>query len=123
MDTTNILGRGAVRELGKLMRALAAAIEWGKGRGYEGYLGSSVKGRGRHRLVGQGGAAGAAGWDCGRRGPALGAVAAGPGGVARTALSGRIVDAAQLLGQLLLQDIERKSGDGDGDDGVSLKAG
>ena len=35
----------------------------------------------------------------------------------------RIVDAAELLGQLLLQDIERKSGDGDGDDGVSLKDG
>ena len=34
-----------------------------------------------------------------------------------------IVDAAELLGQLLLQDIERKSGDGDGDDGVSLKDG
>ena len=33
------------------------------------------------------------------------------------------MDAAQLLGQLLLQDIERKSGDGDGDDGVSLKDG
>ena len=28
-----------------------------------------------------------------------------------------------MLGQLLLQDIERKSGDGDGDDGVSLKDG
>ena len=33
----------------------------------------------------------------------------------------RIVDGAELLGQLLLQDIERKSGDGDG--GVSLKSG
>ena len=30
-----------------------------------------------------------------------------------------IVDAAELLGQLLLQDIERKSGDGDADHGVS----
>ena len=34
----------------------------------------------------------------------------------------QIVAAAELLGQLLLQDIERKSGDGD-DDGVSLKGG
>ena len=36
-----------------------------------------------------------------------------------------IVDGAELLGQLLLQDIERKSGDGDGDadDGVSLRDG
>ena len=33
----------------------------------------------------------------------------------------RIVTEAELLGQLLLQDIERKSGDGDG--GVSLKDG
>ena len=35
----------------------------------------------------------------------------------------QIVAGAELLGQLLLQDIERKSGDGDGDDGVSLKDG
>ena len=45
----------------------------------------------------------------------------------------RIVDAAELLGQLLLQDVERKSGDGDADadadadaaaaDGVSLRDG
>ena len=36
----------------------------------------------------------------------------------------RIVAGAELLGQLLLQDIERKGGDGDGDgDGVSLKGG
>ena len=33
----------------------------------------------------------------------------------------RIVDAAELLGQLLLQDVERKSGDGDAADGVSLR--
>ena len=32
-----------------------------------------------------------------------------------------IVGGAELLGQLLLQDIERKSGDGDVDDGVSLR--
>ena len=53
----NILGRGAVRDtcnlladgIVKLLRALAAVEkssvkEWGKARGYEGYLGSSVKG-------------------------------------------------------------------------------
>ena len=37
-----------------------------------------------------------------------------------------IVDGAELLGQLLLQDVERKSGDGDADaadDGVSLRDG
>ena len=35
----------------------------------------------------------------------------------------QIVAGAELLGQLLLQDIERKSGDGDGDHGVRLKDG
>ena len=40
-----------------------------------------------------------------------------------SAESQQIVAGAELLGQLLLQDIERKSGDGDGDDGVSLKGG
>ena len=36
-----------------------------------------------------------------------------------------MVDGAELLGQLLLQDIERRSGDGDGDadDGVSVRDG
>ena len=34
-----------------------------------------------------------------------------------------IVAGAELLGQLLLQDIERKSGDGDVDDGVSIRDG
>ena len=36
----------------------------------------------------------------------------------RAGRSSQIVAAAELLGQLLLQDIERKGGDGDGDDGV-----
>ena len=40
-----------------------------------------------------------------------------------SAESQQIVAGAELLGQLLLQDIERKSGDGDGDDGVSLRGG
>ena len=57
LDTTNILGRGAVKDtcnlladgIVKLLRALAAvekstAEEWVKARGYERYLGSSVKG-------------------------------------------------------------------------------
>ena len=35
----------------------------------------------------------------------------------------QIVAAAELLGQLLLQDIERKGGDGEGDGGVSLRNG
>ena len=57
LDTTNILGRGAVKDtfnlladgIVKLLRTLAAVErtsvkEWGKARGYEGYLGSSIKG-------------------------------------------------------------------------------
>ena len=57
LDTTNILGRGAVRDtynlladgIVKLLRALAAVErttvkEWAEAWGYERYLGSSVKG-------------------------------------------------------------------------------
>ena len=85
LDTTNILGRGAVKDtcnlladgIVQLLRTLAAVEkssvkEWGKARGYEGYLGSSV------RLERQTGA-GACGRDCERRGPVVGAVAAGQG--------------------------------------------
>ena len=65
LDTTNILGRGAVKDtcnlladgIVKLMRALAAVEkssvkEWGKAQGYGRYLASQHQGRGRHRLVG-----------------------------------------------------------------------
>ena len=57
LDTTNILGRGAVKDtynlladgIVKLMRALAAVektnvAEWAKARGYQRYLASSIKG-------------------------------------------------------------------------------
>ena len=57
LDTTNILGRGAVKDtynlladgMVKLLRALAAVArttdrEWAKARGYERYLASSIKG-------------------------------------------------------------------------------
>ena len=57
LDTTNILGRGAVKDtcnlladgILKLLRALAVVEEapvreWAQARGYEKYLGSSVKG-------------------------------------------------------------------------------
>ncbi len=137
LDTTNILGRGAVRDtfnlladgIVKLMRALAAVEkssvkEWGKGRGYEGYLGSSVKGEA------------AIDWsDKGARQALLAGIVGDADRLLElsrraqgelpedSAERQQIVDAAQLLGQLLLQDIERKSGDGDGDDGVSLKDG
>ena len=135
LDTTNILGRGAVKDtfnlladgIVKLMRALAAVEkssvkEWAKAQGYGRYLASSIKGEA------------AIDWSDKRARTALLA------GIVRDAdrlleLSRQaqgelpengeerqhIVTAAELLGQLLLQDIERKSGDGD--DGVSLKDG
>ena len=140
LDTTNILGRGTVRDtynllangMVKLMRALAAVErttvrEWSKARGYERYLSSSVKGeatidwsdrKARRKLLGE-----------------IVADADRLLELARQALERlsadsverqRIVDAAELPGQLLLQDVERKSGDGDAADaadGVSLRDG
>ena len=139
LDTTNILGRGAVRDtfnlladgIVKLMRALAAVEkssvkEWAKAQGYEGYLGSSVKGEA------------AIDWsDKGARTALLAGIVGDADRLLElsrrvqgelpedSAERQQIVTAAELLGQLLLQDIERKSGDGDdgGDDGVSLKDG
>ena len=135
LDTTNILGRGAVRDtynlladgIVKLMRALAqvegiSVGKWAKARGYGRYLASSIKGeaaidwsdkRARTALL-----AGIVG-DADRL-LELSRLAQGElpeDGAERQ----QIVAAAELLGQLLLQDIERKGGDGD--DGVSLKDG
>ena len=149
LDTTYILGQGAVKDtynlladgIIKLMRALAAVEDvpvrrWAETHGYNSYVGSSVKGeagidwsnrRARRRLLAQ-------------------IVAdddrllelARPAWAELPEASGQrqsIVDGAELLGQLLLQDIERKSGDGDAaaaaaaddddddDDGVSLRDG
>ena len=131
LDTTNILGRGAVKDtcnlladgIVKLMRALAAVEqsrvkEWGKARGYEGYLGSSVKGeaaidwsdkRARAALL-----AGIVG-DADRL-LELARQAQGELGEDRAERQ-QIVVASELLGQLLLQDVERAGG------GVSLKDG
>ena len=140
LDTTYILGRGAVRDtynlladgIVKLLRALAAVErstvrEWSKARGYERYLSSSVKGeatidwsdrKARRKLLGE-----------------IVADADRLLELARQALERlsadsverqRIVDAAELPGQLLLQDVERKSGDGDAAAaaaGVSLRDG
>ena len=137
LDTTNILGRGAVRDtfnlladgIVKLMRALAAVEkssvkEWGKAQGYGRYLASSIKGEA------------AIDWsDRKARQTLLAEIVADADRLLELSRQAqgeltkdgeerqRIVDAAELLGQLLLQDIERKSGDGDGDDGVSLKDG
>ena len=131
LDTTNILGRGAVKDtcnlladgIVKLLRALAAVEqapvrEWAQARGYERYLGSSVKGEA------------AIDWSDRQARTAL------PAGIVadedrllelsrqaqgelreESAERQRIVAAAELLGQLLLQDVERAEG------GMSLKDG
>ena len=140
MDTTYILGRGAVKGtynlladgIVKLMRALSAVEDmpvprWAETHGYKGYVGSSVKGeaaidwsdrRARRRLLAR-----------------IVADADRLLELARQAQDGlnadsperqAIVDAAELLGQLLLQDVKRSGiGDDPGDDdgGVSLKDG
>ena len=139
LDTTYILGRGAVRDtynlladgIVKLLRALAAAAkidvrEWAEAQGYDKYLSSSIKGeavidwsdrKARRKLLGE-----------------IVADADRLLELARQALERlsadsverqRIVDAAELLGQLLLQDVECKSGDGDAAAaaGVSLRDG
>ena len=141
LDTTNILGRGAVRDtcnlladgMVKPLRGLAqvegiSVGKWAQARGYERYLASSIKGEA------------AIDWSDKRARRALlaGIVAdadrllelsrQAQGELAEdSAQRQEIVAEAELLGQLLLQDIERKScdgdGDGDGDGGVSLKDG
>ena len=145
LDTTCILGRGAVQDtynlladgIIKLLRVLAAVAniavgEWAEGQGYERYFGSSIKGeatidwsdrKARRKLFGELVA------DADRL-----LELARPAWAELPEDSGQrqsIVDGAELLGQLLLQDIERKSGDGDGDvdaaaaadDGVSVRDG
>ena len=134
LDTTNILGRGAVKDtcnlladgIVKLLRALAQLKginvgEWAKSQGYHRYhryLGSSVKGEA------------AIDWaDRQARAALLAGIVADADRLLElsrqaqgelpedSAERQRIVAAAELLGQLLLQDVERT------DDGVSLKDG
>ena len=137
LDTTNILGRGAVKDtcnlladgVVQLLRALAAVEkssvkEWGKAQGYGRYLASSIKGEA------------AIDWsDRKARQTLLAEIVRDADRLLELSRQAQgeltkdgeerqhIVTAAELLGQLLLQDIERKSGDGGGDDGVSLKDG
>ena len=133
LDTTNILGRGAVRDtynlladgIVKLLRALAAVEKttvgkWAKAQGYGRYLASSIKGEA------------AIDWSDKRARTALLA------GIVRdadrllelsrqaqgelpedSAERQQIVAAAELLGQLLLQDVERTEGEVSLRDGVS----
>ena len=131
LDTTKILGRGAVKDtcnlladgIVKLLRTLAAVEqvpvrEWAKAQGYKRYLGSSVKGEA------------AIDWSDKRARTALLAKIVADADrlleLSRQAQGGlaedgeerqRIVAAAELLGQLLLQDVDRAEG------GVSLKDG
>ena len=122
-DTFNLLADGVV----KLMRALADVEQsgvgkWAKARGYGRYLASSIKGEATID------------WSDKRARKALLAGIVGDADrllelsrLAQEELAEdsvqrqRILAGAELLGQLLLQDIERKGGDGD--DGVSLKGG
>ena len=135
LDTTNILGRGAVKDtcnlladgIVKLLRALAQLKginvgEWAKIQGYHRYLGSSVKGEA------------AIDWsDRQARKALLAEIVADADRLLElsrqaqgelpedSAERQRIVAAAELLGQLLLQDVARTD-DGVGL-GVSLKDG
>ena len=131
LDTTNILGRGAVGDtynlladgIVKLMRALASVEQtsvegWAKAQGYGRYLGSSIKGES------------ATDWsDRKARAALLGEIVADADRLLEVARQAQgelpegsperqgIVAAAELLGELLLQDVER---DGDG---IGLKDG
>ena len=140
LDTTYILGRGAVKDtynlladgIVKLLRALAAVAniavgEWAEAQGYERYFGSSIKGEATIDWS-----------DRKARAALLGEIVADADRLLELARQAwvelpedsaqrqSIVDGAELLGQLLLQDVERKSGDGDAaaaDDGVSIRDG
>ena len=133
LDTTNILGRGAVKDtfnlladgIVKLLRALASVeqtsvYEWAESQGYGRYLGSSIKGES------------AIDWsDRKARTVLLGEIVADADRLLEVARQAQgtlpegsaeregIVAAAELLGELLLQDVER-AGDGTGlKDGVA----
>ena len=147
LDTTYILGRGAVKDtynlladgIVKLLRVLAAVAniavgEWAEAQGYQRYFGSSIKGEATIDWS-----------DRKARRKLLGEIVADADRLLELARQAwvelpedsaqrqSIVDGAELLGQLLLQDIERKSGDGDvdahaddaddADDGVSIRDG
>ncbi len=138
LDTTYILGRGAVKDtynllsdgIVKLLRVLAAVANatlpaWAEAQGYQRYLGSSIKGEATIDWS-----------DRKARTALLGEIVADADrllALARqawvelpedSAQRQSIVAGAELLGQLLLQDVERKSGDGDvADDGVSIRDG
>ena len=131
LDTTNILGRGAVKDtynlladgVVKLLRALSqvegiSVGKWAKAQGYGRYLASSIKGESTIDWS-----------DKQARAVLLAKIVADADRLLEVARQAQgalaessperqgIVAAAELLGQLLLQDVERT------DDGVSLKDG
>ena len=142
LDTTYILGRGAVKDtynlladgIVKLLRVLAAVAniavgEWAEAQGYERYFGSSIKGEATIDWS-----------DRKARAALLAELVADADRLLELARQAwvelpedsvqrqSIVAGAELLGQLLLQDVERKSGDVDADadaadDGVSVRDG
>ena len=133
LDTTNILGRGAVKDtynllsdgIVRLVRGLAqlrgiSVGEWAKSQGYARYLASSVKGEAAIDWADrQARAALLAGIveDADR---VLELSRQAQGELAEdSAERQRIVAASELLGQLLLQDVERTEGGADLRDGVS----
>ena len=131
LDTTYILGRGAVKDtynllsdgIVKLMRALSEVegselVEWATANGYQRYVGASVKGDA------------CIDWDDrGARSELLAEIVSDADTLvelsrrAQTLLDedsaerGRIAEASELLCRLLLQDVERTEG------GVGLKDG
>ena len=131
LDTTNILGRGAVKDtcnlladgIVKLLRALAQLKginvgQWAKSQGYHRYLGSSVKGEAAIDWADRQARAGLLAGIVGDADRLLELSRQAQGELPEdSAERQRIVDAAELLGRLLLQDVERT------DDGVSLKDG
>ena len=131
LDTTNILGRGAVKDtcnlladgIVKLLRALAQLKginvgQWAKSQGYHRYLGSSVKGEAAIDWADRQAQAGLLAGIVGDADRLLELSRQAQGELPEdSAERQRIVDAAELLGRLLLQDVERT------DDGVSLKDG
>ena len=133
LDTTYILGRGAVKDtcnlladgIVKLLKALAAVEritvkEWAVARGYERYTGSSVKGESAIDRS-----------DRRERKGLLASVVADADRLLELARQAQgelpedgaerrgIVAAAELLGQLLLQDVTRTEGDMSARDGMS----
>ena len=133
LDTTNILGRGAVKDafnlladgIVKLLRGLASVEQtsvegWAKAQGYGRYLGSSIKGESAIDWSDKEARAGLLATIVADADRLLEAVRQAQEALPEGSPERQgIIAAAELLGQLLLQDVER-TGEGIGlKDGVS----